>query len=208
MEKVPHASTIGSFMYAQVCTRLDIFFIISALGRYLSKPDIGNWQVVKRVMRYLQGTSEYLYTYKRSDNLEVIAYCETTRQAVWLRNLFMSFILWTYAYLKTIKILNVQNILIPNICLLERKFKSYRLVLSISYNTHGVKSLKQGFTCEIFVDHSERHDNRLSDNCEWLEGRRKEEGGGGREREERVVEEMTIVATVGVEGDEGGRRRK
>jgi len=43
MEKVPYASAVGSFMYAQVCTRPDIAFIVNALGRYLSNPGLGHW---------------------------------------------------------------------------------------------------------------------------------------------------------------------
>ena len=55
MEKVPYASVVGSLMYAQVCTRLDIAFVISVLGRYLSRPGMAHWRAAKRVMRYLQG---------------------------------------------------------------------------------------------------------------------------------------------------------
>ena len=64
-------------MYAQVCTRPDITFAISVLGRYLSKPGVGHWQAAKRVMRYLQGTKDYLLTFKRSDHLEVIGYSDS-----------------------------------------------------------------------------------------------------------------------------------
>ena len=38
METIPYASVIGSLMYAQVCTRPDIAFIVNVLGRYLSNP--------------------------------------------------------------------------------------------------------------------------------------------------------------------------
>ena len=38
MANIHYASTIGSFMYAQVCTRLDIAYVVSMLGRYLSNP--------------------------------------------------------------------------------------------------------------------------------------------------------------------------
>ena len=36
MERFPYASAIGSLMYAQVCTRLDIAYIVGMLGKYLS----------------------------------------------------------------------------------------------------------------------------------------------------------------------------
>ena len=38
MEKIHYSSAIESFMYAQVCTRLDIAFIVGMLGIYLSNP--------------------------------------------------------------------------------------------------------------------------------------------------------------------------
>ena len=36
IEKIPYASVIGSLIYAQVCTRPDIAYIVGMLGRYLS----------------------------------------------------------------------------------------------------------------------------------------------------------------------------
>ena len=40
MQKLPYASAVGSLLYAQVCTRSDIAFIVGMLGRYLSNPEI------------------------------------------------------------------------------------------------------------------------------------------------------------------------
>ena len=37
MQKIPYVSAVGSLMYAQVCTRPDIAYIVGVLGRYLSK---------------------------------------------------------------------------------------------------------------------------------------------------------------------------
>ena len=38
MKSFPYSSVVGSLMYAQVCTRPDITFVISMLCRYLSNP--------------------------------------------------------------------------------------------------------------------------------------------------------------------------
>ena len=38
MQKIPYASAVGSLMYAQVCTRPDIAYIVGMLGRYLINP--------------------------------------------------------------------------------------------------------------------------------------------------------------------------
>ncbi|RVX17895.1 Retrovirus-related Pol polyprotein from transposon TNT 1-94 [Vitis vinifera] len=74
MERIPYASAVGSLMYAQTCTRPDISFAVGMLGRYQSNPRMDHWKAVKRVMRYLRGTKDYMLTFKRSDNLEVIGY--------------------------------------------------------------------------------------------------------------------------------------
>ena len=34
MKDISYASTVGSLMYAQVCTRPDISFVVGMLGRY------------------------------------------------------------------------------------------------------------------------------------------------------------------------------
>ena len=64
-------------MYAQVCTRPDLAFIVGMLGRYMSNPGVDHWKAAKRVMRYLQRTKEYMLTYQRSDILEIIGYSDS-----------------------------------------------------------------------------------------------------------------------------------
>ena len=77
MEKMPYASTIWSIMYAQVCTRLDIAYVVGMLGRYQSNLSIEHWKVVKKVLRYLQGTKNNLLTYRKPNNLEIIGYSDS-----------------------------------------------------------------------------------------------------------------------------------
>ena len=74
MKNIPYASVVGSLMYAQVCTRPDIAFIVGMLGRYQSNPSIDHWRAAKKVMRYLQGTKDYMLMYRHTDNLDVIGY--------------------------------------------------------------------------------------------------------------------------------------
>ena len=77
MERIPYASAVGSLVYAQTCTRPDISFAVGMLGRYQSNPGMEHWKAAKKVMRYLQGTKDYMLTYRRSDNLEVVGYSDT-----------------------------------------------------------------------------------------------------------------------------------
>nr|CAN60207.1 hypothetical protein VITISV_036064 [Vitis vinifera] len=77
MKNIPYASTFESLMYAQVCTRPDIAFVVGMLGRYQSNPGIDHWKVAKKVMRYLQGTKDYKLMYRRTSNLEVVGYSDS-----------------------------------------------------------------------------------------------------------------------------------
>ncbi|RVW46052.1 Retrovirus-related Pol polyprotein from transposon TNT 1-94 [Vitis vinifera] len=77
MERFPYASAIGSLMYAQVCMRPDIAYIVGMLDRYLSNPGMDHWKKTKRVMRYLQRTKDYILTYRRSSHLEIVGYSDS-----------------------------------------------------------------------------------------------------------------------------------
>ena len=74
MQQIPYALAIGSLMYAQVCMRPDIAYIVGMLGRYLSNPGKDHWIEAKRVMRYLQRTKDYMLTHRKSDQLEINRY--------------------------------------------------------------------------------------------------------------------------------------
>ena len=76
MKSVPYASAVESLMYAQVCTRPDLAFITGMLGRYQSNPGQDHWKAVKKVLHYLQGTKDFMLTYRKSDALEVVRYSD------------------------------------------------------------------------------------------------------------------------------------
>ncbi|RDX65318.1 hypothetical protein CR513_56033, partial [Mucuna pruriens] len=77
MKNIPYASAIGSLMYAQVCTILDIAYVVGVLGRYQSNPGVKHWKVANKVMRYLQGTNNCMLMYIKTNDLEVIAYFDS-----------------------------------------------------------------------------------------------------------------------------------
>ena len=58
MSKVPYASTIGSLMYAMVCTRPDIAHAVGVVSRFMSRPGKQHWEVVKWILRYLKSSSD------------------------------------------------------------------------------------------------------------------------------------------------------
>ncbi|CAL2233251.1 unnamed protein product [Prunus armeniaca] len=79
MQDKPYASLVGSLMYAQVCTRPDLAFSISVLGRFQSNPGGAvAWKSVKQ---------QYIST--STMQAEFLAIYEATSIAMWLKK-FMS----------------------------------------------------------------------------------------------------------------------
>ncbi|XP_074336307.1 secreted RxLR effector protein 161-like [Apium graveolens] len=76
MLRIPYASTMGSLIFAQLCTHPDISFTVGMLARYLTNPRMEQWKAVKRVLRYLKKTKDYMLTYRKSDHLEIIGYSD------------------------------------------------------------------------------------------------------------------------------------
>ena len=74
IKTVPYSSVVGSLMYAQVCTRPDIAFVVGVLGRYLSDLGQSHWKVAKKVLNYLQGTKDLMLTYWHTDTLKVVGF--------------------------------------------------------------------------------------------------------------------------------------
>ena len=58
MSRVPYASAVGSLMYAMVCTRPDLAHAVSVVSRFMGQPGKEHWAAVKRIFRYLKGTSD------------------------------------------------------------------------------------------------------------------------------------------------------
>ena len=53
---MPYASTIGSLMYAIVCTRPDLSQAVSIFSRYMHDPDMSHWETVEWILRYIKVT--------------------------------------------------------------------------------------------------------------------------------------------------------
>ena len=77
MKNIPYASVVGNIMYVQVCTKPDIAFADSVLGRYQSNLGMDHWRSEKKVLRYLQGMKDYMLVYKQTNNLEIISYSDS-----------------------------------------------------------------------------------------------------------------------------------
>ena len=67
MSNVPYASAVGSLMYAMLCTRPDICFAVGLVSCYQSNLGPTHWRAVKRIFRYLYGTSGLVLYYQGGD---------------------------------------------------------------------------------------------------------------------------------------------
>ncbi len=75
MSRVPYANAVGSLMYAVMCTRPDICFAVGLVSRYQSNPGPAHWRAVKRIFRYLRGTSDFVLCYGAAD-LRLRGFCD------------------------------------------------------------------------------------------------------------------------------------
>ena len=74
-------------MYEMVCTRPEIAHAVGVLSRFMSKPGKENWTVVKRVFRYLRGTSDYGLCYQRRPGLDRVLDIHVFVDVDWARDL-------------------------------------------------------------------------------------------------------------------------
>ena len=50
-------------MYLANCTKPDIAYVIKILSRYTQSPNHDHWVAIRRVQKYLRGTSDYCLCY-------------------------------------------------------------------------------------------------------------------------------------------------
>uniref|UniRef100_A0A146M1T4 Retrovirus-related Pol polyprotein from transposon TNT 1-94 n=1 Tax=Lygus hesperus TaxID=30085 RepID=A0A146M1T4_LYGHE len=67
-EKFPYRQAVGGLMYLMVGTRPDIAYAVGVASRTLENPTWNNWVQVKRIFRYLKGTSQLGLLYKSGNN--------------------------------------------------------------------------------------------------------------------------------------------
>ncbi|KAM1269944.1 hypothetical protein ACFX15_001999 [Malus domestica] len=77
MKLKPYASLVGSIMYANICTRPDLAFIVGMLGRFQTNPGESHWVAAKKVLRYMQRTKAYQLVYGRDDTLELVGFTDS-----------------------------------------------------------------------------------------------------------------------------------
>lgn len=67
MAKVPYFSSVGSLMYAVVCTRPDIAYAFGVVSKILENSEKEHQEAVKWILRYLKGTTGDCLCFDGSD---------------------------------------------------------------------------------------------------------------------------------------------
>jgi hypothetical protein len=80
MSKVPYALTIGSIMYAMICTRPDVSYALSVVSRYQANPGESHWTLVKNILKYLRRTKDVFLVYGGEEELVVNGYTDASFQ--------------------------------------------------------------------------------------------------------------------------------
>ena len=76
MKAIPYRRLIGILVYLATCTRPDIAYAVSELGRFLENPGLKHWQAAKMVLRYLKGTTTLGITFEREKRLSLRGHCD------------------------------------------------------------------------------------------------------------------------------------
>ena len=75
--KIPYQKAVGSLLYAAQATRPDIGYGLSLLCQFCNNPQNIHWITVKRIIRYLWGTTETTLNYSRRKGDAIIGYCDS-----------------------------------------------------------------------------------------------------------------------------------
>ena len=67
MSRVPYASAVESLIFTMICTRPNIAQAKRVVSRYMANPSGEYWKAVKRILRYIRGTSDVALYYGESE---------------------------------------------------------------------------------------------------------------------------------------------
>ena len=76
VDKTYYKQVVGSLMYL-TATRPNMMFVVSLISRYMENPTELHLQVAKRVLRYLQGTTEFGIFYRKGGDDELVTYTDS-----------------------------------------------------------------------------------------------------------------------------------
>ena len=61
---IPYAFVVGSFMYAMLCTKLNICFVVGMVSKYQSNLGPKHWTTIKHILKYLRIMRDYMLVFQ------------------------------------------------------------------------------------------------------------------------------------------------
>ncbi|GFW15510.1 retrovirus-related Pol polyprotein from transposon TNT 1-94 [Trichonephila clavipes] len=74
---VPYREAVGNLMFLAIVTRPDIAYAVGVLSQVLDKPQQIHWTMVKRILRYLNGTQKYGIMYLSVSSATLESYSDS-----------------------------------------------------------------------------------------------------------------------------------
>ncbi len=71
-----YQAAVGSLLYLSSRTRPDIAFVVNSAARFCSNPTKEHWTAVKRIFRYLRGTTEFGLLYCKGESSDLVEYSD------------------------------------------------------------------------------------------------------------------------------------
>ena len=76
VDKLLYQSAVGSLLYLSNWTRPDITYAVNTVAKFSSNPTQAHWTAIKRIMRYLKGTSGFGIRYVKASKQSILGYCD------------------------------------------------------------------------------------------------------------------------------------
>uniref|UniRef100_A0A0K8SE75 Retrovirus-related Pol polyprotein from transposon TNT 1-94 n=1 Tax=Lygus hesperus TaxID=30085 RepID=A0A0K8SE75_LYGHE len=76
MRNVPYQEAVGSLLFASQVSRPDIAHAVSSVSRFNSNPAPEHWTAVKRILRYIKGTTSMRLEYDGKKPSPILGFCD------------------------------------------------------------------------------------------------------------------------------------
>lgn len=71
-----YRSTVGALQYITI-SRPEISYSVNKVFWFMQNPLDEHWKTVKRILRYLRGTLDYILTLKACNNTNIVGYADS-----------------------------------------------------------------------------------------------------------------------------------
>ncbi|CAA9993736.1 unnamed protein product [Nesidiocoris tenuis] len=76
MNKIPYQEAVGSLLFASQVSRPDIAQAVNSVSRFNGNPGPAHWIAVKRILRYVRGTTDYKLQFDGNKSSVMHGYCD------------------------------------------------------------------------------------------------------------------------------------